>query len=176
MKSRFALLLAFSTIAAGPSPTMAHGGEAREATSKHDVEHTDKSHNDVGKGHAAALGRPADTRFATRTIEVVMSDNMRFEPRRIDIKLGETIRFSVRNDGNVKHEMVLGTTAELKKHAALMARFPEMEHEDPNAVSVAPGMTGEFAWTFTKPGTFDFACLIPGHFEAGMKGKIQVKK
>ena len=81
-----------------------------------------------------------------------------------------------RNQGQVKHEFVLGTPAELKKHAALMAKFPQMEHDDPNAVSVEPGKTAEFAWTFAKKGSFDFACLVPGHFEAGMRGKIIVHR
>ena len=176
MTSTYAALLAFSMLAAVPALTMAHGGETRQAMPKHDVKAMDKSRKDEGPGHAAALGKPADVKHATRTMEIVMGDNMRFEPKRIDIKQGETIRFVVRNSGKVKHEMVLGSMAELKKHAALMMKFPEMEHDDPNAVSVAPGKTGEFAWAFTKPGTFDFACLVPGHFEAGMKGRIRVKK
>lgn len=176
MKSKYAAPFAFAMLAAFPALTMAHGGEARESMAKHDTKGLDKSHKDAGAGHAAALGKPADVKHATRTIEIMMGDNMRFEPKRIDIKQGETIRFLVRNDGKVKHEMVLGSMAELKKHAALMLKFPDMEHDDPNAVSVEPGKTGEFAWTFSKPGTFDFACLVPGHFEAGMKGRIQVKK
>lgn len=176
MKSKYAALLAFSLLAAVPALALSHGGEAKEATPKHDMKGTDKSRKDERPGHAAALGKPAEVKHATRTIEIVMGDNMRFEPKRIDIKRGETIRFVVRNDGKAKHEMVLGSMAELKKHAALMAKFPEMEHDDPNAVSVEPGKVGEFAWAFTKPGTFDFACLVPGHFEAGMKGRIQVKK
>lgn len=176
MKSKYAAVLALSMLAAVPSLSVAHGGEAREVKPKHDMKSMDKSHKVEGAGHAAALGKPAEVKRATRTIEIVMGDNMRFEPKRIDIKQGETIRFVVRNDGKAKHEMVLGTKAELKKHAALMAKFPEMEHDDPNAVSVEPGKVGEFAWAFTKPGNFDFACLVPGHFEAGMKGRIQVKK
>ena len=176
MQSRYAALLALTMLAVVPSLTMAHGGEAREAMPKPDVKGMDKSHKDEGPGHAAALGEPADVKRATRTMEIVMGDNMRFEPKRIDIKQGETIRFVVRNDGKVKHEMVLGSMAELKKHAALMLKFPEMEHDDPNAVSVEAGKTGEFAWAFTKAGTFDFACLEPGHFEAGMKGRIRVTK
>lgn len=176
MKSKYAALFAFSLLAAVPALTMAHGGEAPEVKPKHHMKGMDKSHKNEGPGHAAALGKPADAKHATRTMEVVMGDNMRYEPKRIDIKQGETIRFVVRNDGKVKHEMVLGTMAELKKHAALMLKFPEMEHDDPNAVSVEPGKTGEFAWTFSKPGSFDFACLEPGHFEAGMKGRIRVTK
>lgn len=176
MKSKYAALLAFSMFAAVPSLAMAHGGEVRKAMPEHDMKGMDEPHKEEGAGHAAALGKPADVKRATRTIEIVMGDNMRFEPSRIDIKQGETIRFVVRNGGSVKHEMVLGTMAELKKHAAMMAKFPQMEHDDPNAVSVEPGKAGEFAWAFTKSGTFDFACLVPGHFEAGMKGRIQVKK
>ena len=175
MKQKCAALLAFAMLAAVPSLTTAHGG-APEAMPKHDMKSMDRSRKNEGAGHAAALGKPADVKHATRTMQIVMGDNMRYEPKRIDIKQGETIRFVVRNDGKVKHEMVLGTMAELTKHAALMLKFPDMEHDDPNAVSVEPGKVGEFAWTFTKVGTFDFACLEPGHFEAGMKGRIQVKK
>ncbi len=112
-----------------------------------------------------------------RSIEIATSDAMRFSPNVVRIKRGETIRFRVVNSGQMKHEMVLGTLAELKKHAALMRKFPEMEHDDPNAVSIEPGQTGELVWRFTKAGDFDFdfACLVPGHFEAGMRGKIVVR-
>ena len=124
-------------------------------------------------GHATALGKPGDPQKVTRTIEVDMTDAMRFKPATIKVKRGETIRFLVRNTGKVKHEMVLGTIGELKKHAELMRKFPEMEHADPNQVVVEPGKTGELIWQFTRAGTFDFACLQPGHFEAGMVGKIR---
>lgn len=126
-------------------------------------------------GHASALGKPGDPAKVDRTIEIATSDDMRFSPNEIRIKRGQTIRFRVLNGGQMKHEMVLGTLAELKEHAALMRKFPEMEHDDPNAVSVEPGKTGELVWRFTRSGNFDFACLVPGHFEAGMRGKIVVR-
>jgi uncharacterized cupredoxin-like copper-binding protein len=128
------------------------------------------------ENHAAALRRPGEAAKVNRTIEVGMNDNMRFNPANITVKQDETIRFVVRNEGKLKHEMVLGTLKELKEHAALMRKFPEMEHADPNMVSVRPGKTGEMIWQFTNAGTFDFACLQPGHFEAGMVGKIAVKR
>lgn len=127
-------------------------------------------------GHASALGKPGDAKSVTRTVEVGMNDTMRFSPDKIAATRGETIRFVVKNNGKVKHEMVLGTAKELKEHAALMRKFPEMEHADPNQVSVEPGKTGELVWRFTQDGTFDFACLQPGHFEAGMVGKVSVAK
>lgn len=126
-------------------------------------------------GHAQATGRPGNARKVSRAIQVVMSDDMRFSPANIDVKRGETIRFVVRNAGSIKHEMVIGTMAELKQHAALMRRFPGMEHSDPNMVTLAPGKSGELIWQFTRAGKIDFACLQPGHFEAGMVGAVSVK-
>ena len=128
------------------------------------------------KGHGAELGNPGDTKKVSRTIEVGMGDDMRFKPANIKVKQGETIRFVVKNNGALKHEMVLGTMKELKEHAALMRKFPGMEHDDPNAVSVEASKTGTLIWQFSKAGTFDFACLQPGHFEAGMVGKVIVRR
>jgi len=142
--------------------------------------HDDKNHvkkeEQRADDHAAALGKPGDPGKVTRSIRVEMNDTMRFKPANIKVKRGETIRFIVRNSGKVKHEMVLGTIKELKEHAELMRKFPEMEHADPNQVSVEPGKTGELIWQFSKAGTFDFACLVPGHFEAGMVGKVRVSR
>ena len=139
--------------------------------------HEEEHHKgDEHEGHSAALGEPGDPEKASRTIEVQMSDAMRFAPSSIKVKRGETIKFVLKNTGQVRHEMVLGTIKELKEHATLMQKFPDMEHADPNMVTVEPGKTGELVWRFTKAGTFDFACLQPGHFEAGMVGKVAVKR
>ncbi|MEO8009973.1 MAG: cupredoxin family protein [Betaproteobacteria bacterium] len=142
----------------------------------HGDEHKATAEKEHREGHADALGKPGDPRKISRTIAVEMSDAMRFSPAQIKVKRGETIKFVVKNTGKVKHEMVLGSIDELKEHAALMQKFPEMEHADPNMVSVASGQTGELIWKFTKAGSFDFACLQPGHFEAGMVGTIAVKR
>jgi uncharacterized cupredoxin-like copper-binding protein len=126
------------------------------------------------QGHASAFGKPGDAKKVTRTVEITMSDAMRYAPASVAVKRNETIRFVLKNEGKLKHEMVLGTIRELKEHAALMIKFPEMEHADPNQASVEPGKTGELVWQFTKAGTFDFACLQAGHYEAGMKGQVMV--
>lgn len=125
--------------------------------------------------HASAMGKPGDPAKVGRTMEVDMSDAMVYSPANISVKRGETVKFVVKNSGKLKHEMVLGSPKELKEHAAMMRKMPEMEHADANMVSVDPGKTGELVWQFTKAGTFDFACLQPGHFEAGMRGKVAVK-
>ncbi|HSL98689.1 MAG TPA: cupredoxin family protein [Candidatus Limnocylindria bacterium] len=138
-----------------------------------DESHHGHNHRSA-EGHAAAIGMPGNPGDVTRSIEVEMSDAMRFKPDSISVKRGETIRFIVKNTGNLEHEMVLGTIVELKEHAEKMRKSPEMEHDDPNTVSVEPGKTGELIWRFTKDGKVDFACLEPGHLEAGMVGKIVV--
>ena len=125
-------------------------------------------------GHDA-IGRAGDPGKVDRVVEIVASE-FRFSPARVSVKRGQTIRFLVRNEGRLAHEMMLGTMAELKEHAALMRRFPNMEHDEPNQVSVAPGGTGEIVWRFTRSGVVDFACLIPGHMEAGMAGAVKVRK
>lgn len=131
------------------------------------------AHGDDEHGHDK-IGKTGDLAQVTRTVDVTMHDTMRFNPWTIRVKQGETIRFVLKNDGKVKHEMVLGDLAELKKHAALMRKFPDMEHEDPNQVSVEPGKTGTMVWQFTHAGTVNFGCLQPGHYEAGMHGKVIV--
>lgn len=110
-----------------------------------------------------------------REIRVSMTDNMRFTPDQITVKLNETIRFVVQNDGKVLHEFVLGTPDELQKHAEMMKRFPNMAHDEPYMAHVEPGKEAGVVWTFNRPGEFEFACLLPGHFEAGMRGKIVVQ-
>lgn len=141
--------------------------------------HEDASHGksmEMHDEHASAIGKPGNATKVTRTVAVDMTDNMRFTPARIAVKKDETIKFVVKNSGRIKHEMVLGSIKELKEHAAMMKKMPGMEHADENMVVVDPGKTGEIVWQFTKAGNFDFACLQPGHFEAGMKGKIAVNK
>ena len=127
-----------------------------------------------GHGDADAIGTQGMAAKVTRTVTVDMTDAMRFTPASISAKQGETIRFTVKNSGKVKHEFVLGTEKELKEHYELMKKFPEMEHSDPQMVTVAPGQTGEVIWQFTKAGKIDFACLQPGHYDAGMKGAVTV--
>jgi uncharacterized cupredoxin-like copper-binding protein len=128
-----------------------------------------------GHGHAdSSIGEPGKAGKVNRTVQIDMTDAMRFNPSSIDVKRGETVRFVVKNSGQLKHELVLGSEKELKEHYELMKKHPEMEHDDPNMVTLAPGKTGEVIWRFTKAGKIDFACLQPGHYEAGMKGFVKV--
>lgn len=128
-----------------------------------------------GAGHGeAAIGTPGVATKVTRTIVVDMKDDMRFHSSVFSVKQGETIRFVAKNSGKVKHEMVLGTQKDLQDHADQMKKNPEMEHAEPNMVTVDPGKSGEIIWQFTSAGKVDFACLQPGHFDAGMKGLVNV--
>jgi uncharacterized cupredoxin-like copper-binding protein len=136
----------------------------------------------TGTGHTHddefAFGQPGNPAKATRTIEIAMGETadgaMVFEPRGISVKRGETVRLKLVNAGEMDHELVLATREENDKHAIEMMKNPDMEHDDPNGRRLAPGASDEIVWHFTKSGTFDFACLIPGHRDAGMHGSVVV--
>ena len=119
-------------------------------------------------------GIAGDAKSAKREITLNMDDSMRFTPNVITVKQGETVRFVVKNQGKQLHEMVIGTKKELDAHAALMVKFPTMEHDEPYMAHVASGKSQNLLWTFNRAGEFDFACLIAGHYQAGMVGKITV--
>ena len=151
---------------------------------------------DYSKAEEMPFGRAGNLKNAVRTINVAMNDKMQFVasaprsgrrtdiapgnrphvmPGDIEVKQGETIRFVVHNDGALLHEMVIGTMKELKEHAKLMRKYPGMEHDEPYMAHVAPAKAGEMVWQFTRSGEFYYACLMPGHMEAGMISKIIVK-
>ena len=119
-------------------------------------------------------GIAGDAKAVRRTIDVRMTDAMRFVPDSLVIKQGETVRLIIRNEGKMLHELVIGTKQELDEHAALMVKFPNMEHDEPYMAHVSPGKAGQIVWNFNRAGEFKFACLIAGHYQAGMVGKISV--
>lgn len=136
------------------------------------------------EGHAAqgtndfAAGEPGAAHDASRTVEIRITDadgNMAFAPDRLEVKQGEQIRFVLTNAGSVEHEFMIDTVANNAAHKEAMEAEPDMEHEEENGRHVKPGEKVEFIWRFTKPGSFEMACLIPGHYESGMKGRILVK-
>jgi len=157
---RHSIALAAALLA--PLAARAHGDEAH------------KKKSGTPKKEQKDWGIAGERRLAKRTIAVQMLDTMRFVPERIDMRLNETVRFTVRNTGQQMHEFVIGTKEQNEKHAALMMKFPDMEHDEPYMAHVAPGQSGELVWLFNRVGTFEFACLIAGHYQAGMAGSITV--
>ena len=137
-----------------------HGAKAKQPTAKNAEE--------------KAYGKPSNAKQVTRTIAVDMNDTMRYTPSALTVVQGETVRFEIKNSGKVMHEFVLGTLGDLKEHAEQMKKSPNSAHSGAYIVHVAPGKTGTTVWQFTRAGEFHFGCLLPGHFEAGMVGKINV--
>jgi len=128
-------------------------------------------------GHAdggSAIGEPGKSAEVTRTLQARMLDTMRFSPADFSVKEGETVRFVVKNTGLVPHEFVLGSRKELEAHAAMMRKSPAMTHTESNMLHPAPGATGELVWKFSKAGSVNVACLMPGHYEAGMRAQVRV--
>lgn len=148
---------------------------------------TATAHGDAHAGRAAPAapaalddtqhdwGRAGDPARVDRSVLLDMSDRMRFQPALLRVRLGETLRLRVRNRGALLHELVIGTEAELAAHAELMRRHPGMEHDAPYMAHVAPRRQGELVWQFNRAGRFHFGCLVPGHWEAGMRGVIVVE-
>ena len=134
-----------------------------------------------GHSHKSfAAGEPGDPKKpVAKTIEVTMKETddakMLFEPNQVEIKRGEQVKFVLKNAGKTDHEFMLDTVERNVKHKIAMEKNPDMEHDDPNGKRLAPSASNEIVWRFTKAGTFEFACLIPGHYESGMHGFVVVK-
>ncbi len=157
-----AIALALALAASG---ALAHGGVEGKQKDNAAAHHSPATYS---------FGRPGSNVRTNRVITIETSDRMRFTPSMITVKRDETVRFVIRNRGRLFHELVLGTMNDLREHAEMMKKHPEMEHDEPNAAHVAPGKTQDLVWQFTQSGEFHFGCLIPGHFDAGMTGKIIV--
>ncbi|HEX5957165.1 MAG TPA: cupredoxin family protein [Hyphomicrobiaceae bacterium] len=145
--------------------------------------HSD-GHNPGGDHHSHAhaqkfaAGEPGDPDAVSRVVEIVMragDGTMSFAPGRIAVRKGEQIKLVLRNAGELRHELVLDSAEGNLKHKAAMERNPDMKHEEPNGRALDPKTTAELVWRFTSAGFFEYACFIPGHYEAGMKGVLVVE-
>lgn len=169
-------ILYASTAFAGGTHTGGHGNNANAGG--HGANAGGHGHESASEHHKMAVGEPGSAAKVTRTVAVAMREtddgDMVFEPANMQFKRGETIRFVIENKGELAHEFVLDDHHGIAEHKALMEKFPEMEHEDPNSIHLEPGQVGEIVWRFSNNGDFEFACLIPGHYDAGMKGGLAV--
>lgn len=125
-----------------------------------------------------AAGDPGDPKKPiSRTIEIIAREaegKMSYTPDKIEVRRGEQIRFVIKNEGELAHEFLLDSFEGNAKHKIQMEKNPTMEHDEPNGTRLETKKMSEILWIFDKVGTFEFACLIPGHYEAGMKGVVTV--
>jgi len=138
--------------------------------------HSNHAHNDTGmqQQHQYAAGQPGKLSDVGRVIKISAMDNMRYDQNSINVRAGETIRFIVTNAGKLRHEFSIGDSEEQIKHAKMMKAMPNMQHKDPNTVSLAPAETGEIIWKFSESSDIEIACHVAGHYEAGMKADVRV--
>jgi uncharacterized cupredoxin-like copper-binding protein len=149
-----------------------HGMQEEENAASHHKKNAGHEH-----GHEiSAAGQAGNPAKVSRTIKINALDTMRFDKTDIKVKPGETIRFVVTNVGKVKHEFTIGTREEQREHAEMMASMPGMVHEEGNSITILPGETKELIWHFGKAVAVEIACHLPGHFEAGMRARVNVKK
>lgn len=125
-----------------------------------------------------AAGSPGDPKKkVARTIEIIAREadgKMSYTPDKIEVRRGEQIRFVIKNEGELAHEFLLDSFEGNAKHKIQMEKNPTMEHDEPNGTRIETKKASEILWIFDKAGSFEFACLIPGHYEAGMKGVVTV--
>ncbi len=157
------VIVAAASFALLPIVAQAHGDAAGAAPTKAAI-----------STEVHSFGVEGDPKKASRTIVVSMDDSMHYSQPLIRVAQGETVTFALSNKGKLLHEFVIGTERQLQEHAELMRKNPSMEHEESYMAHVKPGAKGSMTWKFTNAGTFQFGCLVVGHFEAGMKGVIVV--
>jgi uncharacterized cupredoxin-like copper-binding protein len=170
-------LLSVLLLSALPALSFAAGDQSGAMSDMH-KNMPGMEHGMAGMQHettASASGKAGDPAKVSRTIAMSMDDAMQFTPSNIVVKEGETIRFFIKNTGAMTHEMVIGDMNQLKEHAEMMRQMPSMKHATANMVTLNAGQSGGMVWQFGKAGSVDFACLVPGHMEAGMTGKVTVE-
>lgn len=147
-----------------------------------------------GHGQGFASGEPGKASEASRTITVEMYDNY-YEPEEISVEPGQTVRFVVENKGSLVHEFNIGTPAMHEGHQKEMMMMVQhgviqggklnrdmmkmdmgngqsMKHDDPNSILLESGQSQEVVWKFSEKGNIEFACNVPGHYQAGMVGDV----
>lgn len=158
-KSKTALILS-ATLVALSAPALAAGAHSG------------------GHAEMMAVGTPGEMKDVRKTVKITMKEMpdgaMIFDPAEVKFTKGQTVRFLIKNVGEFEHEFVLDDHTQVMEHKALMEKFPEMEHDDPNSVRLQPGESGQIVWKFANDGQFEFACLIPGHYELGMRGDVTI--
>lgn len=164
-----ALLVATTATAALSAEGHNHGDGSKAAEGSHHAHEGTHGHGE------SAAGRPGNPKQISRTIKVNALD-IKYDKPEIQIRAGETIKFIVTNTGKLRHEFTIGDAEEQRQHAEMMKQMPDMVHEDANTLTVEPGETKSLVWQFTRTGSLEVACHIPGHYEAGMKSKVRVAR
>lgn len=171
-------------ILAGPVPASGgheggHGGTTENGRGGNGHGHGGDEHGHGG-GPGESIGEPAAPGQADRTVTIIAKDTMRFSPASVDVRKGETVRFVVKNVGQLQHSFTLGKPASQRRHeeemqGMAMDMMASHMEDDPSGIVVQAGETGTITWRFTGDGPVEFACHIPGHYPAGMKGRITVE-
>jgi uncharacterized cupredoxin-like copper-binding protein len=179
LNKTLAILAMSTTLSALPVLALAAGGHGAPDAMQHGAmpaaDHPMAEMADMDHAmHGSTAGVAGDPAKVDRTVTVQMGDSMRFTPDKLSVKAGETLRFFIVNKGRMAHEMVIGTADEITEHAAMMQQMPGMVHDEANQIRLAPGQRGGIVWQFTQAGMVSFACLVPGHREAGMVGMVEV--
>jgi uncharacterized cupredoxin-like copper-binding protein len=143
------------------------------------------------------IGSKGSVNEVSRVIKVVMYDNY-YEPSSFQINAGETIKFEVENAGELVHEFNIANKMMHIKHQPEMEKMVENEilfadsidkdkmkkmakmdksmgHSHSNSVLLEPKQKGDIIWKFDNAVNIEVACNVPGHYQAGMIAKVNIK-
>ena len=143
------------------------------------------------------IGSKGNETDVTRVIKVIMYDNY-YEPSSFQIKKGETVKFEVENAGMLVHEFNIANKMMHMKHQPEMIKMAEngillafsidkekmkkmakmdksMGHSHSNSVLLEPKQKGDIIWKFDNAVNIEVACNVPGHYQAGMIAKVNIK-
>lgn len=162
------LTLALLASACGADDSSPSAGEAPSASASMDM---------GGEHESFSFGEPADVADADSVVQVTATDDLTFDPADVTVNAGDTVAFEVSNPGSVTHEFVIGDAAFQEEHEAEMAGMEDvtMMADEASAIVLEPGETRSIAWTFSTPGIVEYACHVPGHYPAGMRGTVTVE-
>ncbi|MBW3594751.1 MAG: cupredoxin domain-containing protein [Actinobacteria bacterium] len=118
-----------------------------------------------------AFGCAPGAASSNDSIEIVI-EHSRFRPSQVEVAAGTTVTFVIRNDDPIAHEFILGDAEVQSVHE----QGTEAHHGDkPGEVSIAAGATATTTYTFGAPGELIIGCHLPGHYDYGMRGAVEVK-
>jgi uncharacterized cupredoxin-like copper-binding protein len=140
-----------------------------------------------GGGSEGDVGSTTGGGASPTVVEITMTDGLRFEPATVSVATGETVRFQVDNPTSVEHEFVVGTAELQAQHgmtpsggghsmggmdASMMSGATTVDSMP--SIHMPAGTSGAIEVTFDETGTFEYACHLAGHYEAGMVGSVEV--
>lgn len=111
-----------------------------------------------------AIAQPLATQATIVTVTAGKPSLFAFTLSTKTVKTG-TVTFKVTNKGTIPHSFKVCSSNKGGSANACTGK---------GTANIAPGKSATLTVTFTKKGSYEYLCTIPGHAAAGMKGDLKV--